>query len=116
MMQLLSQGALRLSELEASFLRCFGHPLRVHNYGFYSTGEMLEAAADLVVIQQSRLGSIVTLREHMLPRPLLRSLGLPRRIGPIRPEWSRTDKPGSKGPDTRAQTPTVPPGMLSEVG
>ncbi|XP_019954098.2 tudor domain-containing protein 5 [Paralichthys olivaceus] len=106
---LLSLGPLRLSELEVGFLRCFGQPLRVHNYGFYSTGEMLEAAADLVLIQQGRLGSVLTLRQHMLPRPPVRPCSTPRRTGPVKPESVRTDKPAPKGPGTIAQTASILP-------
>ncbi|XP_035863414.1 tudor domain-containing protein 5 isoform X2 [Sander lucioperca] len=110
---LLSQGPLRLSDLETSFLRFFGHPLRVYNYGFYSTGEMLEAVADLVVIQQSRVGSVLTLRRHMLPRPLLRPTSLPRRTGPVKSVSPRTVQSASKGPDTRTQTP-IPPVLVKQ--
>ncbi|KAM7388052.1 hypothetical protein PAMP_024253 [Pampus punctatissimus] len=111
---LLCHGPVRLSDLEVSFLRCFGHPLRVHNYGFFSTGEMLEAAGDLVLIQQSRLGSVLTLKEDMLPSPLLTlsntpQSNTPQRTGPIKAVLPRIDKSDSKGPDTRAQTPTKPP-------
>uniref|UniRef100_A0A3Q1FRK8 Tudor domain-containing protein 5 n=1 Tax=Acanthochromis polyacanthus TaxID=80966 RepID=A0A3Q1FRK8_9TELE len=95
---LLSKGPLRVSDLEAFFFRAFGHPLRVHSYGFYSTGEMLEAAADMIVIQQSRLGSVLTLREHMVPRPLLCPASSPGLFVSINPGSPRIHTPASRGP------------------
>ncbi|XP_076583183.1 tudor domain-containing protein 5 [Chaetodon auriga] len=107
---LLSLGPLRLADLEAGFLCCFGHPLRVHNYGFYSTVEMLEAAADMILVKQGRLGSVLILREHMLPRQLS---SFPR-TAPIKSMTPTADQSASKGPGTRAQTPTAPPVIVKQ--
>ncbi|XP_010793912.1 tudor domain-containing protein 5 [Notothenia coriiceps] len=104
---LLSQGPLRLSDLESSYLRCFGQPLRVHNYGFFSTGEMLEGLADLLFIQQGRQGSVLTLREHMVPKPMFKPYSTPKRTGLINSVSPRNDMPTSKRQDTRAPTQTI---------
>lgn len=75
--QLLSHGAVGLSELETAFARRFGFPLRVNNYGFYSIAEMLAAAADLVAVTQSRMGSQLSLRGAVVASRM--------RTGPIKP-------------------------------
>uniref|UniRef100_A0A3B4GB17 Tudor domain-containing protein 5 n=1 Tax=Pundamilia nyererei TaxID=303518 RepID=A0A3B4GB17_9CICH len=111
---LLSQGPIRLSDLEASFWRFFGRPLCIRSYGFYSTGEMLGAAADMVVISQSRFGSLVFLREHMIPRPLLKLPASTKRGGLIKPALPRTCRPDSERPDVKLQSPKTPPAEAPE--
>lgn len=60
--QLLSHGPVRLSDLESRYTAQFGKPLRITQYGFYSISEMLAAATDFIVMQQSRTGSQLMLR------------------------------------------------------
>ncbi|XP_010869693.1 tudor domain-containing protein 5 isoform X2 [Esox lucius] len=75
--QLLSQGPLGLSQLENAFSLRFGFPLRVSNYGFYSIAEMLAVASDMIMVSQSRTGSLLSLkRADVLP---------PVRMGPVKP-------------------------------
>lgn len=105
-MHLLSKGSIRLSDLETSFLHCFGHPLRVQNFGFYSTQEMLRAAGDLVVIQQDRFGSLVSLRR--IPRPPAMLNGSKN----ILPQ--ATKKLNGTLPDKNVQEPTKNQGVSPE--
>lgn len=86
------QGPILTSDLESCFQRCFGYPLRPQNYGFYSTGELLEAAADLIYKHQTRLGSAVSLREHRLSSELPIPFTKPRKTGQINSVPVRADR------------------------
>ncbi|XP_066548186.1 tudor domain-containing protein 5 [Amia ocellicauda] len=65
--QLLASGPLLVSELESRFAKRFGRPLQVTHYGFNSIAEMLRASADIVAVEQSRAGSLLTLKSSEAP-------------------------------------------------
>ncbi|XP_028856737.1 tudor domain-containing protein 5 [Denticeps clupeoides] len=64
---LLCQGPVALSQLEQRFASLFGKPLHVTHYGFYSIAEMLVAAADFILVKQSRIGSLLVLKSPVAP-------------------------------------------------
>uniref|UniRef100_A0A8C6P368 Tudor domain-containing protein 5 n=1 Tax=Nothobranchius furzeri TaxID=105023 RepID=A0A8C6P368_NOTFU len=108
---LLSQGPIKLSDLEMYYFRCFGNPLRVSNYGFYSIGEMLDAAKDMIVLQQGRQGTVLILREKLLPRPLMVPWASSRNTEPPKPAQLYPHRgPYIKTPETRK-----PSGLLIVV-
>ncbi|XP_036442878.1 tudor domain-containing protein 5 [Colossoma macropomum] len=65
--QLLSHGPVGLSELETRYAACFGRPLQVMHYGFFSIAEMLAAASDLIAVRQTRMGSQLILKAALTP-------------------------------------------------
>lgn len=65
--QLLSHGPVRLSELEYRYTVQFGKPLQITQYGFYSISEMLAAATDFIIMEQSRTGSQLLLKSSVVP-------------------------------------------------
>ncbi|KAL7867157.1 hypothetical protein AOLI_G00149710 [Acnodon oligacanthus] len=65
--QLLSHGPVGLYELETRYAVCFGRPLQVMHYGFFSIAEMLAAASDLITVRQTRMGSQLVLKAALTP-------------------------------------------------
>ncbi|KAG2463734.1 TDRD5 protein, partial [Polypterus senegalus] len=61
--QLLSSSPVLLSQLEDAFRSRFGHPLQVSHYGFYSIMEILQKMSDIVVVEQTRAGSLLCLKK-----------------------------------------------------
>lgn len=52
----------------------FGKPLNITQYGFYSISEMLAAATDFIIMQQSRTGSQLLLKNAAMPQNQIKNL------------------------------------------
>ncbi|XP_049588300.1 tudor domain-containing protein 5-like isoform X3 [Syngnathus scovelli] len=63
---LLSQGPLKLCSFNCSYKRCFGHPVKPHNFGFNTLKDLLEAVQDLIFIQPTNMSYIVCLRDNVV--------------------------------------------------
>ncbi|XP_028668028.1 tudor domain-containing protein 5 [Erpetoichthys calabaricus] len=61
--QLLSSSPVLLSQLEDAFRSRFGHSLQASHYGFYSIMEILQKMSDIVVVEQTRAGSLLCLKK-----------------------------------------------------
>ncbi|KAG8132863.1 hypothetical protein E2320_010681 [Naja naja] len=57
-----------LTDFDKAFTQCFGRKFEFVRYGFFSMSEVLNAASDIIKIVQTRVGSLLTLKE----RPLMK--------------------------------------------
>ncbi|XP_016118225.1 tudor domain-containing protein 5-like, partial [Sinocyclocheilus grahami] len=113
--QLLSHGPVRLSELESSYLAQFGKPLNITQYGFYSISEMLAAAMDFIIMQQSRTGSQLLLKNTVMPQNQIKNLmtSLSKPLASVlgakqKPVSPKTTSPPERNQQDSHSLPAVP--------
>ncbi|XP_074733372.1 tudor domain-containing protein 5 [Strix uralensis] len=62
---LLSSSPLLLSDFDKAFFRRFGRAFQYTQYGFSSMFEVLGNMSDIIVVEQTRAGSLLILKKHM---------------------------------------------------
>ncbi|XP_053929663.1 tudor domain-containing protein 5 isoform X2 [Cuculus canorus] len=62
---LLSSSPLLLVNFDKAYLRRFGRPFRYTQYGFVSIFEVLKSVSDIIVVEQTKAGSLLTLRKYL---------------------------------------------------
>ncbi|XP_016376594.1 tudor domain-containing protein 5-like [Sinocyclocheilus rhinocerous] len=111
--QLLSHGPVRLSELESRYLAQFGKPLNITQYGFYSISEMLAAAMDFIIMQQSRTGSQLLLKNTVMPQNQIKNLMTGWSLASVlvakqKPVSPKTTSPPERNQQDSHSLPAVP--------
>ncbi|XP_074007865.1 tudor domain-containing protein 5 [Numenius arquata] len=62
---LLSSSPLLLLDFDKAFFRRFGRAFRYTQYGFSSMCEVLRSVSDIIVVEQTRAGSLLTLKKYL---------------------------------------------------
>ncbi|NWU53165.1 TDRD5 protein, partial [Dromas ardeola] len=62
---LLSSSPLMLLDFDKAFFRRFGRAFQYTQYGFFSMLEVLRSASDIIVVEQTRAGSLLTLKKYL---------------------------------------------------
>lgn len=62
---LLSSSPLLLLEFDRAFSRRFGRAFQYTKYGFSSMSEVLRSVSDIIVVEQTRAGSLLTLKKYL---------------------------------------------------
>ncbi|NWH26260.1 TDRD5 protein, partial [Grus americana] len=62
---LLSSSPLRLLDFDKAFFRRFGRAFQYTQYGFFSMFEVLRSVSDIIVVEQTREGSLLTLKKYL---------------------------------------------------
>lgn len=61
---LLSSSPVLLSDFDEAFFKHFGQEFQYTQYGFSSVFEVLKSASDIIAIEQTAAGSLLTLKYH----------------------------------------------------
>uniref|UniRef100_A0A4X2KM54 Tudor domain-containing protein 5 n=1 Tax=Vombatus ursinus TaxID=29139 RepID=A0A4X2KM54_VOMUR len=94
---LLAFSPILLSDFEKAFAKRFGRSFQYMQYGFLSMFEVLSAASDIIAVEQTRAGSLLTLKRNL---PSEQKRGLPA-------GKSKTSQVGMKQPKSSMSTPIV---------
>nr|XP_032652093.1 tudor domain-containing protein 5 [Chelonoidis abingdonii]XP_032652094.1 tudor domain-containing protein 5 [Chelonoidis abingdonii] len=105
---LLSLSPVLLSDFDKAFARRFGRTFQYTRYGFLSMIEVLSAASDIIAIEQTRAGSLLTLKESPSVKPQQEKLSQGKMMM-IQPKKAEQAKPDSLLPPA-VRTP--PPGSV----
>ncbi|XP_075013176.1 tudor domain-containing protein 5 [Calonectris borealis] len=62
---LLSSSPLLLLDFDKAFFRRFGRAFQYTRYGFFSMFEVLRSVSDIVAVEQTRAGSLLTLKKYL---------------------------------------------------
>ncbi|XP_062458282.1 tudor domain-containing protein 5 isoform X1 [Pezoporus occidentalis] len=62
---LLSSSPLLLLDFHNAFFRRFGRVFEYTQYGFFSMSEVLKSVSDIIVVEQTKAGSLLTLEKHL---------------------------------------------------
>uniref|UniRef100_A0A452I9J9 Tudor domain-containing protein 5 n=1 Tax=Gopherus agassizii TaxID=38772 RepID=A0A452I9J9_9SAUR len=104
---LLSLSPVLLSDFDKAFARRFGRTFQYTRYGFFSMIEVLSAASDIIAIEQTRAGSLLTLKESPSVKQQQEKLSQGKMM--IQPKKAEQAKPDSVLPPA-VRTP--PPGSV----
>ncbi|XP_074078254.1 tudor domain-containing protein 5 isoform X2 [Macrotis lagotis] len=112
---LLAFSPILLSDFEKAFAKRFGRSFQYMQYGFLSMFEVLSAASDIIAVEQTRAGSLLTLKQNL---PSEQKRGLP----PGKTPQIETKQPDSSMPTLIVRThlpeplsATEPPKQLYPV-
>ncbi|NWI24723.1 TDRD5 protein, partial [Sula dactylatra] len=62
---LLSSSPLLLLDFDKAFFRRFGRAFQYTQYGFFSMFEVLRSVSDIIVVEQTKAGSLLTLKKYL---------------------------------------------------
>ncbi|KAM7107042.1 tudor domain-containing protein 5 [Ciconia maguari] len=62
---LLSSSPLLLLDFDKAFFRRFGRAFQYKQYGFFSMFEVLRSVSDIIAVEQTRAGSLLTLKKYL---------------------------------------------------